>query len=203
MSMKTLNIQSNRPVLDITTTNAALNITNKIRRFSAKRIPPEMTVERKAPSFKVNWKKVWGESGRKSPDDLRIYQRDNSRSKVERYIQRVSENGTYVMKLENYKKSETNPLAETSYQDMISELPEMNVASMPESSPEVTWDPGYVRIEWSTGELQIDWDDNFMPEIKVSPHSVEIRLAGKNAVQISVNEDNIPVERGRKINKRI
>lgn len=202
--MKTLNIQTSRPTLNITTTNAQMNISNRIRRFSARRVPPEMKVERQAPSFKVDWRKVWSQSGRKSPEDLQIHMKQQSRQRVDNYIQTVAQNGDYVLQLKNYVGSKSDPLAEISWQNMISRNQvETNVASMPETMPDVVWDPGYVRIEWTTGEVQIDWDDNFMPEITVSPHSVEIRLEGHKAIKISVNEDNVPKIEGKKVNKKV
>ena len=52
--MKTLNIQSTRPTLDITSTKAELQIVNKMRRFRTETVRPEMRVVRQAPTMKVN-----------------------------------------------------------------------------------------------------------------------------------------------------
>ncbi len=201
--MKTLDIQTSRPRLDITSTRASLEITNKMRRFRSKRVAPQMTVERQAPTMSVNWSKVWAESGRRSPEQLKQYLNQVSRQNVDRAIQNFVSNGNYMLQVQNYiGKKGANPIAELSLQQMKSELPEINVAMMPQSLPEVSWDPGYVRVEWSTGELQVEWDNEYAPDIRVTPHSVEIRLSGRSEVKISVKEDRVAYDGGKKVNKK-
>lgn len=199
--MKTLDIQTSRPRLDITSTRASLEITNKTRRFTSKRVAPQMNVERQAPTMKVNWSKVWAESGRRSPEQLKQYLNQMSRQNVDLAVQNFVNNGNYMLQLQNYIGKDVNPIAELSLERMKSELPEINVAMMPQSLPEVSWDPGYVRVEWTTGELQVEWDNEYAPDIRVTPHSVEIKLAGHSEVKISVKEDRVANESGNKVNK--
>ncbi|MGI6152238.1 MAG: DUF6470 family protein [Christensenellaceae bacterium] len=203
--MKTLSIQTTRPTLDITSTRAQLNITNKIRRFTSKRTPPQMTVQRQAPSFKVDWSTVWAQSGRRSPEKLQQHMRQVSRQKVDQAIQRTVKNGDYLGKLNSYIDSKRDPIGELAFDNMLSDMPELNVASMPESMPDIVWDPGGIKIEWTTGEITIDWDDDYMPDVTVSPHSVEIKLSGRSEVKITVNPDRVEQTRndGRKINEKI
>lgn len=202
--MDRLNISSSRPVLDITSTKAQLNVTNKFRRFKARRVPPEMTVDRKMPSFKLNWKKVWNESGRKSPEALKQHFNQMSRRKLEQAIQNTVSTGNYLMDIKNYIGNSGNPLSQIIWQQMMTDASvETNVASMPESSPEITWDPGHIKIEWTTGEIQIEWDDSFMPDVTVTPHSVEIKLSGHKGVKISVDEDKVATTGGKKVNKKV
>lgn len=200
--MKTLDIQTSRPRLDITTTNAKLIVSNKIRRFRAKRVAPQMMVERQAPVMKVDWSRVWAESGRRSPEKLKQYMNQLSKQNVERAIQTIVGNGNYMLQLENYIGTKKNPIGDISFEQMMSELPEINVAMMPQSMPDVSWDPGFVKIEWTTGEMQIEWDDDFMPDVTVTPHSVEIRLSGRSEVKISVKEDRVPYTNGKKVNQK-
>ncbi len=201
--MKTLDIQTSRPTLDISSTRARLDITSKTRRFTSKRVAPQMKVERQAPTMSVNWSKVWAESGRRSPEQLKQYLNQVSRQNVDRAIQNFVSNGNYMMQLQNYMgKKGANPIAELSLEQMRSELPQINVAMMPQSLPEVSWDPGYVRVEWTTGELQVEWDNDFAPDIRVTPHSVEIKLAGRSEVKISVKEDRVAQDGGKHVNKK-
>jgi hypothetical protein len=116
-----------------------------------------MNVERKAPSFKVDWKKVWAQSGRRSPQHLKNYMVQTSRSKVDNAIRRIAQNGDYMLALENYVNTKRSPIAELSIQGMNNDRVETNISSMPQSSPDVVWDPGYVRIEWTAGDVQIEW----------------------------------------------
>lgn len=199
--VKTLDIQTSRPVLDITSTRAQLNISNKIRRFKVRSTPPQMKVHRQAAQFKVDWNKVWAQSGRRSPEHLQNHMKQVSRQKVDQAISRIVSNGNYMKQLHKYIGTDTNPVAELALESMKSKSapPELNVASMPESLPDISWDPGGIKIEWTTGEVQIDWDEDFRPDITVSPHSVEIRLSGKKEVKISVNPDKVD---RRNINKK-
>ena len=201
--MMTLNIRTSQPRLDIMTTNARMNITNRIRRFSARRVSPQMKVERQGASFKVDWSQVWAESGRKSPERLRAFLNQQSHGKVSKAINRIVQNGNHLMRLENYIGTEKLAVAEVAVADSISEMPEVNVSSMPTSRPNVQWDPGYVKIEWTTGEMQIEWDNDYMPDITVTPHSVEIRVDGHSEVKLAVDEKNIAKIGGRKVNKKI
>ncbi len=202
--MDRLNVTSSTPVLDITSTRAQLNITNKFRRFKARRVQPEMKVDRKMPTFKLNWNKVWNESGRRTPDAFRQHMNQMSRRKVEQAIQSTVSTGNYLVNIQNYIGTSGSPLSQIIWQSMLNDAAvETNVASMPESSPEITWDPGHIKIEWTTGELEIEWDDNFRPNVTVTPHSVEIKLSGQKGVRISVDEDRVAKTNGKKVNKKV
>lgn len=204
--MKVLDITTTRPQLDIRSTRAQMEITNsnRVRRFSAKRVAPKMTVERKAASFKVDWASTWAQSGRRSPAYLKNYLVQNSRRKVDQAISRTVNNGNYMQHVEAYRGTKRNPIGEIAWQSYMNDSAvEVNVANMPDTTPDVVWDPGYVRIEWSTGEMQIEWDDNFRPDVKVTPHSVEIRLSGYPEVKIGVIEKNVSKYNGRKVNRRV
>lgn len=197
-----MNITTHRPRLDITTTNARLDITNRIRRMSASRTAPKMTVERTNPSFKVDWSRVWSESGRRTPSNLSGYVRQQSASKVQRAIQRTVQTGDQMKDIQNYQGSKTPIGADLAWRHMMEDgQVETNISSMPHSKPNVTWDPGSIKIDWSTGEVHIEWDDDYMPDVSFTPHSVEIRLTGRSGVDISVDESNVMPLSGRRINK--
>ncbi|HBU12472.1 MAG TPA: hypothetical protein DEB31_07015 [Clostridiales bacterium] len=109
-----------------------------------------------------------------------------------------------MMRLEDYIGTKSSPVAQLAMQNMRADSGvEVNVSSMPQTKPNVQWDPGYVRIEWTTGELIVDWDAEYGPDVTVTPHSVEIRVAGKNEVKITVNEEKVARSRGKKVNRRI
>lgn len=203
ITMKTLEISTVRPHLEINSTRARIDITNRVRRFSAKRVAPKMNVEQKAASFKVDWSSVWAQSGRRSPSQLSNYMVQNSRAKVEQAISRIVSNGDYVKHVEAYRGSAGNPIGELAWQNYMEDTSvETNVGLMPETSPNIEWDPGYIHINWTTGEVQIEWDDNFRPDIEFTPHSVEIRLSAHPEVKIQVKERHIPGLQGKKVNHK-
>lgn len=201
--MKVLEISTVRPTLEITSKRAQVDITNRIRRFSSKRVPPKMSMERKAASFKVDWDSVWAQSGRRSPSHLRNYLVQNSRSKVDQAISRIVSNGDYLKQIESYRGSSSSPIGEIAWQNYLEDnAVETNVGLMPETSPTIEWDNSYLHIDWTLGDLQIEWDDNFRPDIEFTPHSVEIRLSAHPEVKIEVKERHIPGLQGKKVNHR-
>ena len=200
--MKTLNIQSTRPTLDITSTKAELQIVNKMRRFRTETVRPEMRVVRQAPTMKVNWKKVWSDRGFRSPDNFRQYTQQYAKQLVGEAISNIRAHGDYFMNLKGYRGSDRNPVGEWALQQMLDNQQDITMAQ-PIDPPEVEWDPGYVKVEWTQGDVRIEWDDDFMPEFTVTPYSVEIRLEGRAEVKITVNEDRIASNHGKKVDKKI
>lgn len=200
--MKTLNIQSTRPTLDITSTKAELQIVNKMRRFRTETVRPEMRVVRQAPTMKVNWKKDWSDRGFRSPDNFRQYTQQYAKQLVGEAISNIRAHGDYFMNLKGYIGSDKNPVGEWALQQMLDNTQDITMAQ-PIDPPEVEWDPGYVKVEWTQGDVRIEWDDDFMPEFTVTPYSVEIRLEGRAEVKITVNEDRIASQHGKKVDKKI
>lgn len=202
--MRTLSISSTRPAIDISTTRAQMQIKNTVRRhFTAKRTPPQMKVERTSPKMKVNWKQVWANRGLRSPDHQRKYTVQKGYQEVQDYIQKTSQDGEFMAALQDYYGQDVNRVGQLAYRDMMqSDIPELNVAP-PTPMPDVEWEEGSMHIEWIPGDLEIVWEEDFRPQITVTPHSVEIRLRGRNEVKISVNEDNVSGGSGAKVDRQI
>ena len=201
--MKTLSIQSSRAALDIHTTRAQLDIRNHVRRgFKVKTTRPQMHVERQMPQMKVDWKQVWANRGLRSPKYFMQHTRQLARQIVNEAIQNMVAGGDYMAQLEGYFNTAQNPIGDWAYEQMLVSEPEVVMSSgMP--APDVQWTEGSVKIEWEPGEIEIVWEDEFMPEITVTPYSVEIRLKNRAEVQISVNENSIPKTRGKKIDQKV
>lgn len=201
--MKTLNISTSRASLDISSTRAQLDIRNNVpRRFQMKTTRPQMEVTRQTPQMKVNWKKVWADRGIRSPEYFRQYTMQLARQMTREAVQKIVDSGDALGALEQYFGTSQNPVGEWAYGEMMGDIPEMQMSSaLP--SPEVEWTEGVMKIEWSPGDVEIIWNDDFMPDIMVTPHSVEIRLGNHSEVKITVNEDNIPQKSGKKVDKKI
>lgn len=201
--MKTLDIHSSRAALDIHTTRAQLNIQNHVRRsFRVKTTRPQMHVERQRPQIKVDWKQVWANRGVRSPEHFLQYTRQLARQIVNEAVQNMTANGNYMAQLENYFHTMQSPIGDWAYEQMLNSVPEVGMsAGVP--SPSVQWTEGSIKIEWELGDVEIVWEDEFMPDITVTPHSVEIRLRNHADVKISVNENNLPKTSGKKVDKKI
>ena len=201
--MATLRINSSRPVLTAKSTRAQIKITNKMRKFTVKRTPPKMTAKRQAPQMRVNWRKTNAQMGRRSPELLRAYLHSKSQQNVRAYIERTASEGSQVARVSEYVGSDSDPFAQIQIQRMESAIPETNIASMPQESPEISWTPGSMQVEWTVGELESEWDDDFMPEFEVTPYSLEIRLQGRPEVHITVDGENVPRTVGARVNRKV
>lgn len=202
-TMKVLNIATSSPTMNITSTRAQLQIKQTVRRhFKTHRTPPQMSVNHVSPKMKVNWKQVWANRGVRSPDFQYKYQRDASRQKVYESIQKTNADAAFLGAVEEYAFTDTNRVGQLAYQDMLQDgLKEINVAP-PNPMPEVEWDKGSLSIEWTKGDLELVWDEDFRPQLSVTPHSVEIRINGRREVKITVNEDGILMS-GKQVDKKI
>lgn len=203
--MKTLRIESADPALQMHSTRAQMRIHNKIRRFKVKRTPTRMKVENKRPKMKVNWKKTWAQMNLRSPGHLATYLKGRSRQAVAKAISKTVSEGNQVADLQYYMGTGQSPFASIAMQNMINDVPEVNVGSMPQSSPEVSWEPGHMHVEWEIGDVEIEWEEEFMPEFSVTPYSIDIRLQGRPEVHITVNEEEARYTDtvGRKVNRKV
>lgn len=201
--MKSLNINTSRASLEISSTRAQLDIQNHVRRrFQVKTTRPQMEVIHQKPQMKVNWKKVWADRGIRSPEYFRQHTMQLAKQMTREAVQKIVEGGDYLGSLENYFGTSQNMVGEWAYNNMMEGTPEIGMSSaIP--SPEIEWTEGSMKIEWSPGDVEIVWTEDFMPDIRVTPHSVEIRLGNRSDVKIRVNENNIPKKSGEKIDKKV
>ncbi len=202
--MKTLNINTTRASLDISSTRAQLDIRNNVRRgFRTKTTQPRMNVENQRPQMRVNWKKVWADRGIRSPEAFSQYTRQIARQMVQEAIQNITAQGDYFGDITSYLGSNRSVVGDWATDQIANSVPELTMS--PEApSPEIEWIEGGMKIEWSPGDVEIIWEDDFMPDITVTPYSVEIKLRNHGEVKITVNEDNIPARiSGKNVDKNI
>ena len=202
--MRTLSISTSRATIDIQSTRAQLEIKNTVRRhFTSKRTPPQMTVTNTRPKMRVDWKQVWAHRGMRSPDNLRRHQVQQGYQEVQQYIQKTVQDGDFMGALEQFAGDGVNRVGQWAYQEMMQDrTPDLNVAQ-PMPMPDVEWETGSTKIDWVPGDLEIVWDEAFRPQLTVTPHSVEIRLNGRNEVHVSVNEEQVSDASGKKVDRRI
>ena len=198
--MGRLEIVSSKPVMQINTEKAKLSIIHPKPKMRIRSVPARMVINSKKSTFKVNWQKVRNESGLPSPSAQVQQQEQRAKDTVMDIIARTVEEGNQMAM--NY--THRNEIAEVQKQRAMLNLPEINLGSMPQSSPEVEWDIGTIQIEWSNHELNIDWDmDDYRPKITVDPHSVEIRVHNARDVKITYLDKGDVHERGKKVDKKV
>lgn len=185
-----ISIEQQLAAIGIKTVNAQLHIATPRPMMTIENQAPEMTVESKKPGFKVNWKKVRAESGLKSPELLSKYMRNNAKQVVYEAISTKVDEGDFFGKLEQ----PGNRVAQFERRrSLVTSVPELNIGLMPESTPEIEWDKGYLNVSWSRHRLVVEWDSEYMPEFSIDPpHSVEVFLRAKPYCKVSVIEEEIP-----------
>ncbi|MCL2078468.1 MAG: DUF6470 family protein [Oscillospiraceae bacterium] len=187
MAIQRLNIDQQFAEIGVRTTPAKLNIKMPRGQLTIKTEAPQMKIERKAASFKINRQKQNNESGLKGPLELAKTFRNKGRQKA---LQGVGQN-----------KDDGNFLANTAIKgDKIPKLAagkakarlgprEFNIGLMPQSSPEIQWDKGYMRINWSKHSVVIDYSGEYMPDLTVDPkYSVEVFLRTEPYFRVMVEE---------------
>lgn len=162
-------------------------------------IRPQMVVERKAPSFKVNY------AARSRRLNNLVY--------LKQYLQQKNKNKLLDALDKSIKNSYALEGLSAQYAVGLKPAVQLDLSkasalqtiqdSLDSSAPKVEWDPGYFKIDWIAGEIKIEWEENYKPDIQVSPYSVEIRVKGNKTVKIALNEDKLPYLKGKKINKGV
>jgi hypothetical protein len=164
---------------------------------------PHMKIESKAPTFRMNRKKINSESGLKSPLELVKVFRNEGISGALRGAKTAGEEGDFIGDL----RIRGNRIAKISRNKSLASATrkkQLDLRLMPQSSPEVNWDKGYLHIDWSKHSIKIDWDGEYMPQLTVDPrYSIEVFLRTEPYFKISV-EDRINSDSpGRYIDQEI
>ncbi len=201
-----MRVSNPMPQFDIKTTNAVMKIKSQRLQMKVEKTPAKMTVRRTRPKMRVNWKKVFSESGRRSPDALRRYMQQRYRQMALQGIQETGSEYYQYSELQNHPSGGPNVVATVTLHNVLrSNMPVADVANMPASSPEVEWDMGSMEIEWEPAKLEITWEGEFRPKLEVTPHTVEIRLINGETIRVAENEAE-SLERqgyGRRLDKRV
>jgi len=188
MSIKRLNIDQQLGAIGIRSTPAKMNITLPKMRMDIQTETAQMQIDRKAPSFKVNQKKIRNESGLKDPAELSRIFRNRGRQAALRGARKNKEDGNFLANPKIPGDKSVPRLAKSKAMSRL-QKPETNIGLMPQSSPEVVWDKGYMRINWSKHSVVIDWNGDYMPEMTVDPkYSVEVFMRTKPYFRVMVEE---------------
>jgi len=164
---------------------------------------PQMQIERKAPTFKVNRRKINAESGLKAPLDLAKDYRDKGKAGAARGTRTAVDDGNFLGETRR-KGDRVGQLARKKTMSAILRKQQMNIGLMPKSRPEVTWDKGSMSINWSKHSIVIDWDGEYMPQLTVDPrHSIEVFVRTEPYFRVSVEEVLDPNRPGRYIDQAI
>ncbi|MDR2599760.1 MAG: DUF6470 family protein [Oscillospiraceae bacterium] len=188
MSLLKLNIDQQLAQIGVRTTSARLNISLPRKNISIKSERPKMSIDKKAPTFKVNRQKINNESGLKSTGELAKTFRNKGRQAALQAAATAKNDGNF---LANPKLPADKAIPQLAKNKTMARLgtKEYNIGLMPQSSPEVTWDKGHMRINWSKHSVVIDFSGDYMPDMSVDPkHSVEVFLREQPYFRVMVEE---------------
>lgn len=181
-----ISIEQQMAAIGVNTTPAQLSITSPRPQMKVNNTPPEMDFTQETPEFTVNWKQVRNESGLKNPNALTLSLRDSAKIQVTEYISGQVASGDYLGRVETPGNRVAN---EARGKNMETAQKDINLGTMPQSLPQVSWDPGEIDINWTNHQFKIQWEGEYMPEVKLEPpYSVEIFLRDKPYIRISVEE---------------
>jgi len=202
-SIQKLIIDQQIAEIGVNSTPARMNITSPRMQMKITSEHPRMEIDRKAPTFKVNRKKINSESGLKGPIELSKAYRDEGVSKALKGAKTAAADGNFLGNV----KIRGNRLAKLSRNKAMNAAMKkrhVELGLMPQKSPEVEWDTGYMHINWSKHSIVIDWDGEFMPELKVDPkYSVEVFMRTEPHFRVSVADLIDPNSTGRYVDQAI
>ena len=188
MSIKRLIIDQQPGAIGIRNTPAKMNISIPKSQISIKNERSQLQIDRKAPSFKVNQKKIRNESGLKDPAELSRIFRNKGRQAALRGARQNTEDGNFLANPKIPGDKSVPRLAKNKAMSRL-QKPEINVGLMPQSAPEITWEKGYMRLNWSKHSVVIDWNGEYLPEMTVDPqYSVEVFMRTKPYFRVMVEE---------------
>jgi len=187
MSTLRVNINQQLAEIGVRSTPARLHISMPKGQLNITKTRPQMQIEKQIPTFRVNRQKISNESGLKSPLELAKTFRNEGRSAAFRGIAQNKNDGNF---LANHRIPGDKAVPMLARNKAMSRLqkPEANIGLMPSSPPEITWDKGYMRVNWSDHSVVIDWQGDYKPEITADQYSVEVFLRTQPYFRVMVEE---------------
>ena len=198
-----LRIEQQLAEIGLNVTPAKMQIEIPRMKMKIKSEIPRMQIERKAPSFKVNRRKINNESGLKAPLEFSREYRDKGLSDVLKGAKTAGEDGDFLGDA-RIRGDRISKLARNKAMASAMKKKKLELELMPQSSPEVEWDKGYMRINWSKHSIVIDWDGEYMPQLTIDPkYSIEIFLRTEPYFKVTVEEMVNPNSPGRYVDQAI
>jgi hypothetical protein len=175
--------------IGVQATPARMRITRPAMEMTVTTENPQMEIEKQAPKFRINRKKINAESGLKPPREMTMDFRNSGKTGALRGAKTAVNDGNF---LGNTKEpgDKVGKLARVKTMSEIQKKQgQTNIGLMPKSSPEVVWDRGSMRINWSKHSIVIDWDGEYMPQVTIDPkYSIEIFLRTEPYFRVMVED---------------
>ena len=187
MAIQQIRIVQQRAEIGVRTTPAKLNIQMPRGQININNQTPQMSIDEKMPTFKVDRQKLNSEIGLAGPLTLAKDFRNKGKQTALRAAAAAKNDGNL---LANHKipGDKVPRVARNRAMERLG-TKDFNVGLMPQSPPEVSWDKGYMRINWSSHSVVIDYSGDYKPDISVDQkYSVEVFLRTKPYIRVMVEE---------------
>jgi hypothetical protein len=183
----------------VNVTPAKMHITTPRPKITISQENAQMEIDRKAPTFKLNRKKMYSQMRLRTTPELSTDFRNKGKAAAARGAGSRTQDGNFLGNVRN-QGDRVAQLAHNKAMARIRQKSQMNIEAIPKEMPEITWDKGHVRVNWSRHSLVIDFDGEFLPQLTVDPnYSVEVYLRTKPYFRITVAEGVDPYMPGRHI----
>jgi hypothetical protein len=166
--------------------------------------PPEMTIDRKPPTFEMDFGAYDGGAAESEFEDLGIYDDVGARKgmgddavKTAEEIKSEKRSGGAVQK--------GNRIAAAARRKRIlATRSDARQRRAQGGRPKVKWDPGYINVDWSRHRISIDWEGEYIPDITVDPpYSIEVYLRNEPYFRVTVEEGEAPYQAGSRVNQAV
>jgi hypothetical protein len=164
---------------------------------------PQMEIERKNATFKVNRKKLNSEMGLKAPSELATSFRDAGKAGALRGTKTAVDDGNFLGEMRR-PGDRVGKLAQNKSMSAVLKKQQTNIGLMPKNQPEVVWDRGSLSINWSKHSIVVDWDGEYLPQLTIDPkYSIEVYLRTEPYFRIMVEDVHDPNMPGRYVDRAI
>ena len=203
--MNRIDVSRTNAVLDITSRRAQLRITTPRPEMKVvRRSRTRMVVNRTAPRLHINWNKVRTLPMPAQRIDPRSHGLgDDYQVEVSRRAARqsgVSQHDDQWAQIRGARlsRSRSSMVRRAVAGSEVSPV-QARAASIASA---LEWELGKVDIDWEIERMQVEWSIA-RPRVEVEPYSVEIRLRNYPKVHISYNPDRVVKVMGKRLDRRI
>lgn len=190
MGIRRINIDQQFAEIGVRTPPAKLNIRMPRGQLSIKNERPQMQIDRQKPSFNINLAKINSEMGLKAPLELAKNFRNDGKQAALKAAGQAKNDGNFLAQAgRNMPAEKVVPQLAKSKANARLGPKEYNIGLMPETPAEISWNKGYMRINWSRHSVVIDYSGDYKPDISVDPkYSVEVYLRKEPYFRVMVEE---------------
>jgi hypothetical protein len=182
MDIPQIQVARQKAEIAITSTRAKMDITSHRPQFRLIKNDARMSVDRRLPRMHVDRSEAEMMLSRAPVLQTNKQYYLTARQNMVSNIASIAAEGTALMRVEDGVT-----LADIAAQEM-EPLGDLNISAMPK--PDIDWEKGYLNIDWTPGNMRLEWDVSTWVDIRVEPHSVEIRLAKHPEIRITVKYKN-------------